>query len=209
MDITDIPLFFENVGMKVNAIVTSLQTNVDTLQKELNILKTVNKGLSEDLQTALFRVVELEKDNRNLINKIDGLEEDRKNFSRVSQIIAMEKENSRLKTEIDTLNSKLQRMMDATKKQKTILPETKEEECNDEVPQPDLSQPNLLQPTILQADSELASQTEQSLKIKKIKGRNYYVSEDNIIYEYMDDASAGKALGCIDKINNKLKASWY
>ena len=147
------------------------------IEKENDSLKFDNEQLQKDLSSEKQEIVKLRC-------TIDTMEQDKKDFTRVSHVVAMEKENNKLRTELSALKATL------SKPTESIVNQT--QECYNE------------------KDKEEG----QNLSVyeKKIKGIVYYVScqEDLTIYKKNEDGTLGESVGYLEKdtITQKTKVKW-
>lgn len=152
------------------------------------------------------RYIELELENEKLIDAIDD-------FRKVSQIIAMERENAKLQNQINILNKRLEKY---TKKEQ----EEKPEQCNvfivDETSEFIVGneQNEVIITNIVQDDPKpittIDNCNEEQLEVyeKKIKDKIYYVDMSSKVYIKEDDNSIGQHVGDLIKKNNKTVISW-
>jgi len=129
-----------------------------------------------------------QEENSLLKQKIELLEQNYKEFSKVSHVVALEKENAKLKSEVEKL------------KKSSLAPEVV-------VP----PAPPLLPPLEEQEPSQ--SEEDEEFYEKKIKGVVYYVSSrTNKLYEKTPDDEVGPCVGNLEKEikNNKTvtKVVW-
>lgn len=79
------------------------------LKTEVGELHGVIQALRDEVENLKSSLLATEQLLQHAKNEVKGLEEERSAFSKVSQIIAMEKENARLKRDIDHLQQQLTR----------------------------------------------------------------------------------------------------
>ena len=145
-------------------IIDILEANA-RLTKENTFLHKENDMLKEDVQSLEHKILQLKDENAA--------------FSKVSHIVAMEKENARLQKELLDLKNKIK---------KTVVP----------VPPP--------VPIIVVEEKE----EEECFYIKKIKGKEYYISEkDNSIYSISQDDDVGDKIGILKSSNGKTTPQWF
>lgn len=162
----------------------------------------------EYLRNFQERYIELELENEKLIDTMDD-------FRKVSQIIAMERENARLQNQINILNKSLEKY---TKKAEEA--EEQEEPCNvfivDETSEFIVGneQNEVVITNVDQDDPKpittIDNSDEEQLEVyeKKIKDKIYYVDMSSKVYIKEDDNSIGRHVGDLIKKNNKTVISW-
>lgn len=169
----------------LNTISRSLHAYSETL----STLDQFNKKLNENYKAIEDEVKDLRSTNLmlqatvgNLETKIKTLEEEKAAFCKVSQIIAMEKENARLLQEISQLKKHLE-----SKPSPPPVPPVQVNQAN-------------------QANQDQYD----SYVIKKIKGTRYYVSDkDRSVYTILEDDEVGVCVGkLVDTKNGKISVEW-
>lgn len=201
MDVDNIDVFFSDLGKKVQEFINSLKTQIASLNNEVNVVSDLNYILQNSLDNSKNQVAILNAENATLKKRIEIVEEEKLQFSRVSQIVAMEKENARLRNEIDLLQSKLTKIQSTEirhPKRNDPIPMVVEEEQAPEENKPDKD--IVSEPT--EKDIMLTGST------KKINGKSYYVY-NNLIYEKTETGAGVAPLGRIYKHGNKSKVEWY
>lgn len=171
--LTQIELLKENLKTTEITLDTIRSENIKLLE-----LKTINEDLQNELNNKNSLITKLEKN-------IKDMEDDRKQFTKVSHVIAMEKENARLKSELETFKNKIIPIQEATISETTShnLELTNQEE-------------------------EYTNQDE--VYEKKIKGKIYFVSKsDNMtVFEKNNDGTIGNEVGYLEKQGDKFKMVW-
>lgn len=166
--LTQIELLKENLK--------TTEITLDTIRSEnikLQELKTINEELQNELNNKISLIMKLEK-------IIKDMEDDRKQFTKVSHVVAMEKENARLKSELETFKNKIIPTQEAT------ISET------------------------ISHSLELTNQDQDEVYEKKIKGKVYFVSKsDNMtVFEKNNDGTIGNDVGYLEKQGEKFKMVW-
>lgn len=143
--------------------------NIKDLENEISILRAQLSACKQEIQEA---------------------QKDQREFSKVSQVIQMEKENAKLKADIALLNERLSR---------------KVEKAVDESPK---KNDNASTGEVEATNTDKAPSF--SVYEKKIKGKNYYISNDDemIIYDVLEDGDVGPRLGQLIKKEDKTKIVW-
>ena len=198
-------------------IIKFLNSKIDVLTDENNKYKKVY----EEQETT---VNNLTNEVYNLKNNIQQLEEDNAAFSKVSHIIAMEKENAKLKSDIKLLTHRCNIL---SKRNIQVHPTPILNESYMPIPQnilpsfqpppepkpqlPLLSTPPPSPPSPSNDIQETLEdeQDEETFIEKKIKGNIYYISENTqYIYQKLENGDVGNKLGALEKRNDKTKAVW-
>jgi hypothetical protein len=152
----------------------------------INITK-MYEGILNENESMHNRIRDYTHEIDVLQQKIKMMEEDRQEFAKVSHIIALEKDNAKLRAEIAKLNIKR-----APALVQQPLP----------VPQP----PTEPLPPVPQAP---VLESEEDVKEKKIKGVIYYVGlQSNKIFTKSDDGDVGNEVGHIKKEGSKSVVVW-
>lgn len=171
-----------------NDLQSQLQTSIEILNvadskllklsEQNNTLTNENQTLSLDLQKANLTIQQLKE-------TISSMEQDKRDFNKVSHVIALEKENSKLRTELETMKT-------IVKTQSTAPSEHS-----------------------VKYDTEITNELEDAeIEVfeKKIKGNIYYIScqDNSTIYTKNDDGTIGPILGHLekDKTSQKTKVKW-
>ena len=170
---------------KVASIEADLVTKdctIQTLTAERNLYK-------DDIEILRTNVKDLQ-------NSIKRIEEENTNFKKVSQIIAYEKENSKLKEEIKSLNNKLAKVESGTKSVQCVIPTQQE--------------PIVLQQTREPVQDDIEDDVDLAVFEKKINKMVYYVSDDDAmrIFTKTPEGDIGDELGRLVNVDGKLKPLW-
>ena len=171
----EIESYQEEIKM-YKGVIIDMQNKYDTVVSD-------NESKTGDIQRLNDQVLSLTKD-------ISRLQEDNAAFSKVSHIIAMEKENAKLRAEIEFLNKRI--MNKSLKAAINVIEEVR----ND-------SQQELIKEVPIQEE-------EETFYEKKIKGIVYYISEKtSLIYKKNDDEEVGDKVGRLEKTTDKkTKIIW-
>lgn len=161
------------------------QKNEKDMQDKMLMFKQENDTLRETNQVLTIQNTQYEDEIRQLKESIKSMEEDRRAFVKVSHVVAIEKENARLRQEIDVLLTK-------------------------SVP----AKETVTEPALVNEKKTVEREPPQALlevNEKKIKGIIYFVSkeDDRTIYKKNEDDSIGDAVGYLEKVGDKFKVSWY
>lgn len=232
MDSMSMKEYFDNICLQFEGFKTDILKR-DVVLKELRDEIAIRSRAAE---THVEVINEKERQIQSLQQDISRLQEDNAAFSKVSHIIAMEKENSKLRSEVEMLTKRLSRSRPPP------LPESEHKLpgnlsnhclnngvwCLESVVQqkePELgNQPNLCLNTgvistfpvvdpdplplpLLVPDPE---EEGESFYIKRIKGVEYYISEmTSYIYKKEEDDEVGEKVGRLEKTEgNKTKVVW-
>lgn len=158
-----------------------MQKNIDGLMLQIESMQGElheKRALDAKLACANTRILELERENGRII-------EENKSFMKVSQIVAYEKENAKLRKEIEALNEKLNNVY----VDKPVI--------EPKVEAPSVDETEVEKKKVEEAEEE----PELSLYEKKIKGVVYYVSDDvhMRIYTRLPDGEVGDEVGKYEK----------
>jgi len=152
--------------------------STEDLSNALSILRTENEGLK-------IMNNYLVADKKSLQSQVEKLEDDHRNFTKVSKIIAIENENTKLRLTIEDLKKQINLIKDANKK-----PEADEVKTNDLV-------------------TEVHEEEEDdniNVREKKIGKVIYYVDDDNKVYIKNNDETIGDNIGVLQRMpDGKLK----
>ena len=188
----------------------SLIEAIDQLEASNEHLEKENLSLSEEQLVHQHRILSIEKTVDDLREQLSNaeetirrLEDEKAAFSRVSQIIAMEKENARLKTELEQLQGKLKQNDVVSKNICDVTTETTEYPTRNSESALSSLTTSEITPFLIN-DHGTTAYAE-----KRIKGTMYYVSQNNVLYEKKDDTSVGPRVGMLTKTKDgKTKVQW-
>lgn len=183
--------------------IQATQLSLDEQCKVSETLHQKNKDLSQQLEVS-------QKEVNNLRKKVQEAEDDQKQFTKVSHIINMERENTHFKQQIAILERRVAFYQN---------------QCNELKlqSQSHMLMNQLTQSTQTYTDAQIQDETNSvkgesndeqddglSVVEKKIKGVIYYVSDENDIYERNEDESIGELKGKIEVLSSgKTKVKWY
>lgn len=165
----------------------TLKTLTTNLFEIINKLTIENKEVKELNNNLKDKVISLEARLQDITKELENSLEEQRQLLKVSRVVAIEKDNARLRNELQQLETKFQTF----KEQHTSINTTSVQIINSE------------QITTIEQEHE----QEEALNVreKKIKGNIYYVSDDNNVYTKNDDDSIGNMIG---KIEGK-KVKWF
>jgi FtsZ-binding cell division protein ZapB len=174
-------------SINLDHTVKDKDNTIALLSKEIEGLKEINAYLLKDKDT-------LEK-------QVKDLEEEYRNFTKVSKIIALENENAKLKLEL----SKLTNTLTQTKK------ESKEVQTS-AIPVSAPVVPPVAQTTVPSVSQSLSSDVEtvegneeESIDVEEIiiEEKEYYIDDTKRVYLKLDDGSIGEELGMLGRKKGK------
>lgn len=185
---------FEGSLSNLKKLYEESQTNISALQNENDVLKDQLSQLND----YRVQVLSLTKDKEHLQRQVRDLEDYSTQFSRVSHVVAMEKENARLQTHIRLLERRIeiyqQRLKEVT--QQNPDPVTFESTSSDT-------------PPIVEPKLEQTAPSTVEMKEKKIKGIMYYISKSFEIYAKNEDGTIGDCIGKLEQLSSgKTKVKW-
>lgn len=173
---------------------------VGPLESQFNNLLQLKNEMAQKIQSLESRLQSLQQGNVELIEKIKELEmhnkilkDEQESFMKVSQLIAYEKENNRLKLELAKAKELVETQIHKNKDKKS-----------------DTVQEQNIQ---IQEKQEQIQDDNDTLEVysKKINKKNYFISDDDkhIIFED-NDGEIGKEVGILQKgKDGKLKPVFY
>jgi len=186
--------------------IDSLQNEMDRMNnsnekvyRKAEVLDEDNKRLARDLQVKDTTIENLQGQVALLTQQIEALENDKKEFTKVSHVIAMEKENAKLKLENSALQERIKLLKCSVEMNNPCEEHTNGADIEEEAKE----------------DDETPEEEEEEVVEKKIKGVVYYVSvnpnSDNqfTLYIKNEDGSVGANVGHIEKKDNKNKVTWH
>lgn len=187
----------------VNIQYTSLQLKYKDLQSEFDDVSSI-------CTTLISRNSELEK-------KIYSLSQDNEEFKKVSHVVALEKENSKLRELIelyDRSNKIKSKNLDLEAANKDNILESKncssEHEPNSsESSTKDIRESTPIIENIQSSSSEIKEpKIIEQFSIRKIKGKSYFISIDNEVYEIDETDKPGNLVGNLEKRDGKTRIKW-
>lgn len=191
---------------------TELLHKVNVLEMENNNLKAMNDYLA--------------KDKKRLEAQVLSLEDDIKSFTKVSKMIAIENENTKLKKEIEALKEQLKSVktpvVEAVQSVESIGAVDTDGVVETEAVTETVTETETVTPqhTLAHSDEGGSSQEKDTdthtshkeedicVKEKMIGKTIYYVDTSNKIYEKMEDGDVGEEKGRLVKVNGKTKVEW-
>lgn len=204
--------------------VINAQTNHQDIQKSLEKVQQTNALLTSENQVLQSQIAKMTNEITKLNKTIKDSEDDQKQFTKVSHIITMERENTHLKQQIAILERRVAFYQNQCNELKALSakgPESNDqaiqtEEVSEETPinvQPEHEQEPIQSATEAEVqDREEGDGDEDGLNVveKKIKGVIYYVSDEGDIYDKDEDENIGELRGKIETLpSGKTKVKWY
>ena len=151
----------------------------------------------------------LQNEKEKIYKELESLRHEYTEFTKVSNIIKIDKENTLLKNELRLVREQLKKRMIITKENvKSVSgPVLTPVETS-----PDEPLPVETKEVVKNESTEEENQDSEDIEVyeKTIKGKIYYICRNTMsIYEKKEDESIGKELGKLEKINQKTKVVWY
>lgn len=208
----DLSCLWEKAQNDKDELIQLLQTTQLSLDEQCKINDTLhhqNKDLSLQLEVS-------RKEADNLKKKVQEAEDDQKQFTKVSHIINMERENTHFKQQIAILERRVAFYQNQCNELKLQL--QSQSQSQSQVPMNQSTQstqtytdaPIQDETTSIKDESNDEQDDGLSVVEKKIKGVYYYVSDENDIYEKNEDESIGELKGKIEVLSSgKTKVKWY
>jgi chromosome segregation ATPase len=154
------------------------------LESENSELTVSNDHLRKVVQSQVGDIERLE-------TIIKQLEQEKIDFTKVSHVVAIEKENAKLRQEIDVLKKRFQEY-ETKKGEEVVVPVTENENEN--------------------ADEGEEEEEEMEIEVqeKKIKGVVYFVDskDGKTVYKRNEDGTVGDVVGMLEKHGTKTKIIW-
>jgi hypothetical protein len=232
--LTQLSFLWEKSRSENNELNNILETTKYSLDEQCKVndkLQQENKGICHELLVSQREVDKLKK-------KVQEAEDDQKQFTKVSHIINMERENTHYKQQIAILERRVafyqnqcnelksqtqSQTPQSTQATQTCIDDNSPEETSDELltnsPHQEIEakdnedRENIENIDNIEGneDNEDSEDSEDlSVVEKKIKGVIYYVSDENDIYERNEDESIGELKGKIEVLSSgKTKVKWY
>jgi hypothetical protein len=104
----DITAALSIIWDNANKQITTLMSEKQALENELSLVKNENIEMVAQVQEYKTQHDLMMRNLNRLQTEVDDFEDERKRFSRVSHVVAMEKENHRLKQDIDLQERRIQ-----------------------------------------------------------------------------------------------------
>ena len=181
---------FDILYEQVQKLLVELKDSFHLIKEEKRVINTRYDDLkySFDKETKAHqqcqnKLEEIFKDNEKMKSQINVLEEDRAQFAKVSHIIALEKDNAKLKAELEAHKQRIATLS---------------------------AVPVAFAPTPSQVVEEAAAE-DQSFYEKKIKGVIYYVGVETSTIYMKENEEVGDTVGTIEKdpVTGKNKVVWF
>ena len=170
--------------------IVNIRSELDELEELCQALSKSNAQMSTKTLALEERNIELEQSTKEHLSRIttlqktiDMLEDDRRQLTRVSSIVNLEKQNQSLKKEIEQLHEKLNRILAGQSR-------SQQQSTSDPVPIEHLPIPEI--------------PVETDLFEKTIQGTSYFVDDDAFVYTKNADGTPGKKIGKLSKVAGKL-----
>jgi predicted RNase H-like nuclease (RuvC/YqgF family) len=234
-----LPLSFPDIMTKLYLTWESSEKEKQELQDKVSKYK-INIDEITAAHTELLKNVErlqniniqYEKEISELQKKLDDVEDDQKQFRKVSHILTMDRENSNYKQQIAILERRvafyqnqcnnIKSSKDVTKVDEqtdtddllvddSVNPSTNHINITDSINSDNVEKHNL-ENNITYNDDINTNNNEDGINVKekKIKGVIYYLSDNGDIYIKNDDNSIGELKGKIESLpSGKTKVKWY
>lgn len=200
---------------------TKLNTDITTLQHSLHQVQQSNAQLQKECASLSATIGQLQATIKKLEQKIVDADEDHKQFSKVSHLVAMEKENAKLRADLEfwmRRNVKADQHIQMLHNQadnkdlKASEPSIVEVSSihHDQTPEP-TSEPISDPPHVPEPVQETTVHNTEDVYVeKKIKGTIYLV-KDNEVYEKCSDGIApGRQVATLQLLNTgKTKIKWF
>lgn len=178
----------------------ALEASTKSLQVTINSLTEQCASQQRTIEALQMEIKVYQESLNKASNVIKQLEDDKAAFAKVSHIIAMEKENARLKKEIEQLQLSQTKQRGANETKMEAIPSSYD--SGPQMVDADKQGPEL---TTTKETSEVTVAYHE----KKIKGIMYLVSSDGILMERNDDGTSGTRLGMLKKTTDgKTKVVW-
>lgn len=194
---------------------TSLVSELTDYKHRLKEEQCKTSSLLNDLEI-------LRRENVSLISRVENLEADRREFAKVSHVVALEKENARLKAEltknIDQLKAKVVTFTESVSVQTTVTQEHQQDNYREDTLLAHQAgnegivdtNKEVNNDTQTSNNSTVVSEPSERFKTKKINGIFYYINVDsNVIYERTEDGELGDELGVLRKEGRKTIVVWH
>lgn len=212
MDLDFLKTYLSSLPDNIINEIEAYKNKIYILEEDLHEIKKERDIYNRSLCEKDHIIQELQLELNKINDEIVRVKEDNAAFSKVSHIIAMEKENSKLKTEISFLNERLSKALkkknveDIISPPQTFIPLARvlqqSIEENKKIildpPMEKLEELDVVKP-------DLVNYTE-----KNIKGKLYYVSNDtSTVYEKLEDGRIGIEMGHLERNKTgKLRIIW-
>jgi chromosome segregation ATPase len=171
-----------------NNFMLGVKDTMKTLTTKL--VETINKLTIENKEAiALNNVLKeqvkgLEARLNDLTKELEMSVEEQRQLLKVSRVVAIERENARLRTELQQFEVKFQAL-------KEHQSSTKSQFCSASIQTASTTQDNT-------TNTDEQQEEQLNVREKKIKGVFYYVSDDNNVYTKNNDDSIGDIIGTIE-----------
>ena len=178
---------------------------LDSIQNELDDYKA-------QVETLTKSNTDLETDIRSLRKVIVEYDEERKEFRKVSNIVKIDRENSLLKNELKILRGQIAKNKENKEQISDINQQLKikKEELSQITEELKKRNNSIIAEEATKEQVHDEYEESHDVYEKTIKGITYYVSigDDRTIYERNLDETIGNAIGKLEIVNGRLKASF-
>ena len=212
---------------EITIICTALQNLRETIEEKTNMhnstLETI-KPIKEELDAAKCTIHNLENTIKNMELQIcdlsqtnERLKEENVSFMKVSQIVAYEKENARLKRIVEDLDKKLKKVhvvknelvKNEIVKEATTVPQNKKEEMvvtkDETIKDEKEAEKEEEKEEEKEKEEEEEEEEGEDFYEKTIKGKKYYLTDEKKpkVFEIDKDGNVGSFLGIYE--SGKIK----
>jgi hypothetical protein len=203
-------------------VIVSLEAKAGALEevnRALNDEVSEHRNAKDELSRLSLANTVLVSEVANLKRTIIALEEDQRSFMKISHLAALDKENSRLRQELEVALKK-NVVSHAVPLVKSVADEKgcegdEEDEEAEEAEEAEVAEKKDVGTSDgvndgVGVEGENENENELDVYEKKIDGRIYYVSrgDDRSVYMKNNDDSIGRQVGSLVKIGDKYKMSW-
>lgn len=189
-------------------IASQLQDLEGVVRKEFDdTFSNMNGEITNLVREAAFLRVtnsDLLKENESLRMQVNRMEDEHRNLTRVSHVIALQNENAKLIQEKQKMNGQI-KTKPAGRNCST------QTEVVNAVCEADTQTDGGKTEVVEKVDEESNSQKTLEVRAKKIGNTVYYIDTDNNIFSKESDDSIGKCIGYLtkDKDVKKYRAVWH
>jgi regulator of replication initiation timing len=215
----------DNIVSEINDFCGGLIKKCREYEQNRKEMEIKFRDLSYAYTVCTTEIEYMRKQNDDFLNTINRLqkqieviEDDKRQLTKVSNIIAIERENSRLKLEIDSLKKRLAKPTINTPNTQSIINHSIKSESVEvavelnENPREDTSIKSGSVEVVVELNENPTEDINNDIEVyeKKIKNVIYYVStnEDMTIYIKEDDGAIGDKVGFLTNHNGKTKVQW-
>lgn len=189
--LVDVAKTVSTLAIESKTLVADYEKTIHDLTVRIQQLEGEKGLLQERIDQAIEKISS--QDNRiyELESKLDTLEEEKQDFTKVSHVVAIEKENAKLRKEVMEMSSKLRAVANERLLQHQVM----------------LNQQKQT-PTTQPQEEELESESDETFEVfeKRFNRKSYFVSNDRNMYIYakLENGEIGDKLGHCVKEGQKL-----